>query len=99
MTHMTGGSAIVKSLRRYGIDTLFGIPGVQLDHLFVALYDERKAIRVIANRHEQGCAYMAFGYAKSSGRVGVYTVVPGPGFLNSTAALATAYACNTPVSV
>jgi acetolactate synthase-1/2/3 large subunit len=97
MTHMTGGKAIVKSLRRYGIDTLFGIPGVQLDHLFVALYDERKAIRVIANRHEQGCAYMAFGYAKSSGRVGTYAVVPGPGFLNSSAALATAYACNTPV--
>jgi acetolactate synthase-1/2/3 large subunit len=94
---MTGGEAIVKSLRQYGIDTLFGIPGVQLDHLFVALYDERKAIRVIANRHEQGCAYMAFGYAKSSGRVGAYTVVPGPGFLNSSAALATAYACNTPV--
>jgi acetolactate synthase-1/2/3 large subunit len=97
MTHMTGGKAIVISLRRYGIDTLFGIPGVQLDHLFVALYDERKAIRVIANRHEQGCAYMAFGYAKSSGRVGAYAVVPGPGFLNSSAALATAYACNTPV--
>lgn len=97
MAHMTGGSAIVKSLRLHGIDTLFGIPGVQLDHLFVALYDEREAIRVIANRHEQGCAYMAFGYARSSGRIGVYTVVPGPGFLNSTAALATAFACNTPV--
>jgi len=97
MTPMTGGSAIVKSLQQYGINTLFGIPGVQLDHLFNALYDERKTIRVIANRHEQGCAYMAFGYARSSGRVGAYAVVPGPGFLNSTAALATAYACNTPV--
>jgi len=97
MTRMTGGSVIIKSLRQYGIDTLFGIPGVQLDYLFNALYDERKAIRVIANRHEQGCAYMAFGYAKSSGRVGTYAVVPGPGFLNSTAALATAYASNAPV--
>ena len=97
MTHMTGGDAIVKSLPLYGVDTLFGIPGVQLDHLFIALYDERKAIRVIANRHEQGCAYMAFGYAKSTGRVGAYAVVPGPGFLNSSAALATAYASNAPV--
>ena len=97
MTDMTGGKAIVKSLQQYGIDTLFGLPGVQLDHLFVALYDDREAIRVIHSRHEQGCAYMAFGYAKSSGRVGAYAVVPGPGFLNSTAALATAYACNTPV--
>jgi acetolactate synthase-1/2/3 large subunit len=97
MTEMTGGKAIVKSLQRYGIDTLFGIPGVQLDQLFVALYDDREAIRVIANRHEQGCAYMAFGYARSSGRIGAYTVVPGPGLLNSSAALATAYACNAPV--
>jgi acetolactate synthase-1/2/3 large subunit len=97
MTHMTGGKAIVKSLQQYGVDILFGLPGVQLDHLFVALYDERKTIRVIHSRHEQGCAYMAFGYAKSSGRIGVYAVVPGPGFLNSTAALATAYASNTPV--
>jgi len=97
MTRMTGGSAIVKSLVLHGIDTLFGIPGVQLDQLFVALYDERESIRVIANRHEQGCAYMAYGYAKSTGRIGAYTVVPGPGFLNSSAALATAYAGNAPV--
>jgi acetolactate synthase-1/2/3 large subunit len=97
MTRMTGGKAIVKSLQLYGVDTLFGIPGVEIDQLFVALYDERHAIRVIANRHEQGCAYMAFGYAQSSGRIGAYAVVPGPGFLNSSAALATAYACNAPV--
>jgi acetolactate synthase-1/2/3 large subunit len=97
MTCMTGGSAVVKSLQLYGIDTLFGIPGVELDQLFVALYDEREAIRVIANRHEQGCAYMAFGYAQASGRVGAYAVVPGPGLLNSSAALATAYACNAPI--
>jgi len=97
MTRMTGGKAIVKSLERYGIDTLFGIPGAGLDDLFVALYDEREAVRVIGNRHEQGCAYMAFGYAQSSGRVGAYAVVPGPGFLYSSAALATAYSCNTPV--
>ncbi|MEI7903304.1 MAG: thiamine pyrophosphate-binding protein [bacterium] len=97
MTRMTGGKAIVQSLRLYGIDTLFGIPGVELDQLFVALYDEREAIRVIGNRHEQGCAYMAFGYAQSSGRVGACAVVPGPGLLNASAALATAYSCNTPV--
>jgi acetolactate synthase I/II/III large subunit len=97
MARMTGAKAIVKSLQRYGVDTLFGIPGVQLDHLFVALYDDRESIRVIANRHEQGCAYMAYGYARTTGRVAAYTVVPGPGFLNSSAALATAYAGNAPV--
>jgi acetolactate synthase I/II/III large subunit len=97
MARMTGGKAIVKSLQLHGIDTLFCIPGGELDQLFVALYDEREAIHVIANRHEQGCAYMAFGYAQSSGRVGACAVVPGPGLLNSSAALATAYASNAPV--
>ena len=40
---------------------------------------------------------MAYGYARSTGNVGCYTVVPGPGVLNTTAALCTAYACNAPV--
>ncbi|MCH7794548.1 MAG: hypothetical protein IH900_05335, partial [Proteobacteria bacterium] len=97
MARMTGGQALVKSLRNHGIDTIFGLPGVQLDGLFNALYDEGNAIRVIHTRHEQGAAYMAFGYAQSSGRVGVYAVVPGPGLLNTATALATAYACNAPV--
>lgn len=97
MARMTGGAAIVKSLRAYGVDTMFGIPGVQLDYFFNALHDERNGIRFIQNRHEQGGGYMAFGYAASSGKVGTYAVVPGPGFLNASAALSTAYACNSPV--
>ena len=70
MARMTGGAAIVKSLRAYGIDTMFGIPGVQLDYFFNALHDERNGIRFVQNRHEQGGGYMAFGYAASSGKVG-----------------------------
>ena len=97
MVRMTGGAAIIKSLRKYGINTIFGVPGVQLDYFFNALYDERNAIRFIHNRHEQGSGYMAFGYAASSGKVGAYAVVPGPGLLNSSSALSTAYACNSPV--
>ena len=62
-----------------------------LDHFFNALHDEGNAIRVLNARHEQGVAYMALGYAMASGKVGAYTVVPGPGLLNTTAALATAY--------
>ena len=52
---------------------------------------------VIHTRHEQATAYMAFGYAQVTGRVGTCLVVPGPGVLNTTAALSTAYACNAPV--
>jgi acetolactate synthase-1/2/3 large subunit len=97
MTRMTGGGALVEMLCRHGVDTLFALPGVQNDALFVALYDAGDKIRVIHPRHEQAAAYMAFGYARASGKVGAYAVVPGPGVLNTTAALATAYATNSPV--
>jgi acetolactate synthase I/II/III large subunit len=94
---MTTGQALVKSLMRHGVDTVFGLPGVQTYALFDALHEYQEQVRYVGARHEQGAAYMAFGYAKSTGRVGVYTVVPGPGFLNSTAALCSAYGANSPV--
>ena len=94
---MTGGEAIVESLIRQGVDTIFGLPGVQNDWLYNALFDARDRIRVLHTRHEQGAAYMALGYALARGDTAVYNVVPGPGFLNTTAALATAYALNARV--
>src|SRR5437588_3693400 len=97
MTRMTGGGALVYMLTRHGIETLFALPGVQNDALFVALYDAGDKIRVIHPRHEQAAAYMAFGYARASGKPGAFAVVPGPGLLNTTAAIATAYATNSPV--
>ncbi len=97
MDKMTTGEAIVRTLVSHGIDTVFGLPGVQNDALYNALYDNRDRIRVIHSRHEQGAAYMALGYALSTDRAGVYNVVPGPGFLNSTGALCTAYATNAKV--
>jgi len=97
MPYLTGAEAIVKSLQQNGVDTIFGLPGGQLDHLFDAIYKTEGKIKLIHSRHEQGAAYMAFGYARSTGQLGTYTVVPGPGLLNTTAALCTAYACNTPV--
>jgi acetolactate synthase I/II/III large subunit len=97
MARMTGGGALVEMLRRHEVDTIFALPGVQNDALFVAFYDAGEALRVIHTRHEQGAAYMALGYARASGKVGAYAVVPGPGLLNTTAALATAYATNAPV--
>lgn len=94
---LTGGQALVASLIANGIDTLFALPGVQLDGAFDALYQEQDRIRVIHPRHEQAAAYMADGYARTTGKVGACMVVPGPGLLNATAALSTAYACNSPV--
>lgn len=97
MTQMTGGQALVQGLLGYGVKTLFGLPGIQMDGFFNALFDAGEAVRVIHSRHEQGAAYMALGYAEATGGVGCYAVVPGPGFLNTTAALSTAYATNSKV--
>ncbi len=97
MRIMTGGQALTQSLINNGVDTVFALPGLQLDHLFNAFYDAGDAIRIVQTRHEQGAAYMAFGYAQVSGKTGAYAVVPGPGLLNTTAALSTAYACKAPV--
>ncbi len=97
MNKMTGAQAIIKSLRVNGVDTVFALPGGQLDFLFDAMYAEGDNIRLIHSRHEQGCAYMAYGYARSTGKVGVYSVVPGPGLLNSSGALCTAWANYSPV--
>ncbi|MEW5248425.1 thiamine pyrophosphate-dependent enzyme [Microbulbifer sp. 2201CG32-9] len=97
MTKMTGGEAIIKSLRANGVDTVFGLPGGQLDFLFDAMYKEGEDFRLIHTRHEQGTAYMAYGYAKSTGKVGTCAVVPGPGLLNAAGALCTAWSNYAPV--
>ena len=94
---MTGGMAIVEALVANGTEVVFGLPGAQLYPLFDALQQKSDAIRTIGARHEQACGYMAFGYARSTGRPGVYAVVPGPGVLNTAAALCTAYGCCAPV--
>lgn len=97
MTRMTGGEAIVDGLIRHGIDTVFGLPGVQVYGLFDALARNKNRIRLINARHEQTTAYMALGYACATGRPAVYTVVPGPGVMNTSAALVTAWGLNAPV--
>lgn len=93
----TGGEATVEALIAHGVHTLFGLPGIQNDWLYNALFDNRDQIRVIHTRHEQGCAYMALGYTLATGEPGVFNVVPGPGLLNATAGLATAYGLNAKV--
>lgn len=97
MEHLTGGQAVVRSLLRHGVRHVFGVPGAQTYALYDALYDASAELQTLGVRHEQAAAYMAFGYAQSSGRPGVYTVVPGPGVLNTAAGLGTANACNVPV--
>src|ERR1044071_4809778 len=89
MPLMSGGDAVVRSLLNHGISSIYCLPGVQSDHLFNAMFDAGDALSVVHTRHEQGAAYMALGAALATGKPAAYSVVPGPGFLNSTAALAT----------
>jgi acetolactate synthase-1/2/3 large subunit len=95
MTSSSGGEAIVSGLVAHGVDTVFGLPGAQIYGLFDAFHQAQ--LKVIGARHEQACGYMAYGYARSSGRPGVFSVVPGPGVLNAGAALLNAFGSNEPV--
>jgi acetolactate synthase-1/2/3 large subunit len=94
---MTTGEAVVASLLAHGIDTVYALPGVHNDHFFDALYKAGNRVRVLHTRHEQGAAYMALGAALATGKPQAYSVVPGPGLLNTGAALLTAYSMNAPV--
>jgi acetolactate synthase-1/2/3 large subunit len=93
----TGADALVKSIQNHGINTVFALPGAQLDLLFDAFHSEKDTLRVIHTRHEQGAAYMALGYAQSTGREAVCAVVPGPGVFNAGAGLLTAYSSGAKV--
>ena len=92
---ITGGAAIIRAVAANGVDTVFGLPGVQIYALFEGIHEAR--LRLIAPRHEQTAGYMAMGYAKSTGKTGVFAVVPGPGVLNAAAALCTAQGNCSPV--
>ena len=96
MAIMTGAQALVRSLAREGVEVVFALPGVQIMDAYDALHDE-PGIRLVTVRHEQSTTFMADGYARTTGKVGVGLVVPGPGALNAAAGLGTAYAASSPV--
>jgi acetolactate synthase I/II/III large subunit len=94
---MSTAEAAVATLIGHGLDTVYALPGVHNDHLFDAFQRAGDHLRLVHTRHEQGAAYMALGAALATGKPQAYTVVPGPGLLNSGAALLTAYGMNAPV--
>jgi acetolactate synthase I/II/III large subunit len=94
---MRTADAVIESLIRHGIDTLYALPGVHNDHLFDAAHRAQDRFRVLHPRHEQTAAYMALGAALVTGRPQAFAVVPGPGLLNASAALLTAYGMGAPV--
>ncbi|MEC8553092.1 MAG: thiamine pyrophosphate-binding protein, partial [Pseudomonadota bacterium] len=97
MPHTTIAELVVETLIANGISQLYCLPGVQNDGFFDRLFDHTDRITPIQTRHEQGAAYMATGASLATGQPQAFCVVPGPGFLNTTAALSTAWAVNAPV--
>ena len=96
MPEISGAEAVVRSLEAEGVDTVFGLPGVQIMPLYDALHASRQ-IRLITCRHEQTTTYAADGYARVTGKPGVALVVPGPGATNALAGVGDAYATSSPV--
>jgi thiamine pyrophosphate-dependent acetolactate synthase large subunit-like protein len=94
----SGAQAMVATLRAFGVDTIFGIPGVHTLPLYDAFRGE-PGLRHVLARHEQGAGFMADGYARISGRPGVVSTITGPGALNAATPLADAYADSIPLLV
>lgn len=97
LTRRDAAESVIATLVANGIDKLYCLPGVQNDDFFDALARSGPAIAPIHTRHEQATAYMALGAALATGKPQAYCVVPGPGFLNTTTALATAQSLYQPV--
>jgi 5-guanidino-2-oxopentanoate decarboxylase len=94
---LTGGQALVRLLANYGVDTVFGIPGVHTLELYRGL--PGSGIRHVLTRHEQGAGFMADGYARVSGKPGVCFIITGPGVTNAATAIGQAYADSIPLLV
>jgi acetolactate synthase-1/2/3 large subunit len=97
MQRMTTAEVTVESLIAHGLDTIYALPGIHNDPLFDALFHAADRLRTVHTRHEQGAAYMALGAALATGKPQAYAVVPGPGMLNTGAALLHAYSTNAQV--
>ena len=91
MARMTGGRAVLESLKAQGVDLLFGIISVDNLDLYDALYDYQDSFRYIGGRLELGCGYMADGYSRASGKPGVFVTSTGPGAADSMGAMGEAY--------
>ncbi len=93
----TCGEVLVKLLEGYGVEQVFGIPGVHTVELYRGL--ARSPIQHVTPRHEQGAGFMADGYARTSGKPGVCFIITGPGMTNITTAMGQAYADSIPMLV
>ena len=94
---LTCGELLVQWLEYYGVETVFGIPGVHTVELYRGLPNTN--IRHVTPRHEQGAGFMADGYYRASGKIGVCFIITGPGMTNIMTAMAQALADSIPMLV
>ncbi|HSY88925.1 MAG TPA: thiamine pyrophosphate-binding protein, partial [Verrucomicrobiae bacterium] len=93
----TVGMYLAELLAAYGVEVIFGIPGVHTVELYRGL--PNTPIRHVTPRHEQGAGFMADGYARVTGRPGVCFIITGPGMTNIATAMAQAYGDSVPMLV
>ena len=96
-TKISGAQAVVQSLIKEGVDTIFGYPGGAIMPVYDALYDYRNELNHILVRHEQGATHAAQGYARASGKTGVCIATSGPGATNLITGIADAQIDSTPL--
>jgi 5-guanidino-2-oxopentanoate decarboxylase len=97
LVNQLGGHAIIGLLETYGVDTVFGIPGVHTLEFYRGIADRR--MRHVGVRHEQGAGFIADGYARASGKPGVCCLITGPGLMNAATPLGQAFSDSVPVLV
>ncbi|OGB86856.1 acetolactate synthase, large subunit, biosynthetic type [candidate division WOR-1 bacterium RIFCSPLOWO2_02_FULL_46_20] len=95
---ITGAQALIESLKKEGVDLVFGYPGGTVLPIYDVLFKE-KDLKHILTRHEQGATHAADGYARSTGKVGVCIATSGPGATNTITGIATAYMDSIPMVV
>ncbi|MBL9055873.1 MAG: hypothetical protein JNJ84_06300, partial [Rhodobacteraceae bacterium] len=93
----TVGERLVEGLAARGVEVIFGIPGVHTVEMYRGL--SGSPVRHVTARHEQGCAFMADGYARASGKPGVALVITGPGLTNALTAMGQAREDSVPILV
>lgn len=98
-TNISGSEALIQSLLKEGVDTIFGYPGGAIMPVFDSLYDYKDKINHFLVRHEQAAAHAAQGYARAKGKPGIVLVTSGPGATNTVTGIADAMIDSTPLVV
>lgn len=97
MKELTGGRAVIETLKRQGVEIVFGIPGTHNLPIYDALHGDAVGIKHVTTRHEQSAVFMADSYARVTGKPGVALLSTGPGAASALAAAQEAYGSSSPV--